>query len=151
MIKSYLIEKRSHVIDVIVNNQPRFLAVVVFSNLRPKLFLKKINKYYKQNCLLIFLKHPGGEEVLLEQAGRDSTEAFEDVGHSSDARQMMEPYKIGEIIEKEKTKTDSKVTKYWESGTVENDDSSGSWRSWLIPIALGVLATLVYRYFISAH
>lgn len=43
-------------------------------------------------------KHPGGEEVLLEQAGQDGTEAFEDVGHSSDARQMMEPYKIGQLV-----------------------------------------------------
>lgn len=33
-----------------------------------------------------FLQHPGGEEVLIEQAGRDATEAFEDVGHSTDAR-----------------------------------------------------------------
>lgn len=31
-------------------------------------------------------QHPGGEEVLIEQAGREATEAFEDVGHSSDAR-----------------------------------------------------------------
>lgn len=44
-------------------------------------------------------KHPGGEEILLEQAGKDGTEPFEDIGHSTDARQMMEPYKIGELIE----------------------------------------------------
>lgn len=37
--------------------------------------------------------------MLLEQGGKDATEPFEDVGHSSDARQMMEPMKIGEIVE----------------------------------------------------
>lgn len=37
-------------------------------------------------------EHPGGEEVLLEQAGRDATEAFEDVGHSNDARELMKDY-----------------------------------------------------------
>jgi len=35
----------------------------------------------------------------LEQAGKDATEEFEDVGHSSDAREVMQKYKIGELIE----------------------------------------------------
>lgn len=47
----------------------------------------------------INIQHPGGEEVLLEQSGCDATEAFEDIGHSSDARELMEPLKIGEIVE----------------------------------------------------
>ncbi|KYO38502.1 outer mitochondrial membrane cytochrome b5 isoform A [Alligator mississippiensis] len=42
-------------------------------------------------------EHPGGEEVLLEQAGRDATESFEDVGHSIDAREMLKQYYIGEV------------------------------------------------------
>lgn len=42
-------------------------------------------------------QHPGGEEVLLEQAGRDATESFEDVGHSVDAREMLKQYLIGEV------------------------------------------------------
>ncbi|RWS04649.1 Cytochrome b5-like protein [Dinothrombium tinctorium] len=44
-------------------------------------------------------EHPGGEEVLLEQAGKDATEAFEDVGHSSDARELMKQYLVGELEE----------------------------------------------------
>jgi hypothetical protein len=35
----------------------------------------------------------------LEQAGYDGTEAFEDIGHSSDARKIMKKYKIGELVE----------------------------------------------------
>ncbi|KAI2806841.1 Cytochrome b5 [Blomia tropicalis] len=50
-------------------------------------------------------EHPGGEEVLIEQAGGDATESFEDVGHSTDAREMMEKYKIGELCEEDKQKT----------------------------------------------
>jgi len=50
-------------------------------------------------CFCFCLQHPGGEEVLLEQAGKDATEEFEDVGHSSDAREVMQKYKIGELIE----------------------------------------------------
>lgn len=37
--------------------------------------------------------------MLLEQTGKDATEEFEDVGHSSDAREVMQKYKIGELIE----------------------------------------------------
>lgn len=36
--------------------------------------------------------------MLLEQGGHDGSEAFEDIGHSTDARQMMEKFKIGEIV-----------------------------------------------------
>ena len=32
-------------------------------------------------------------------AGKESTEGFEDVGHSSDAREMMKEYMIGEVQE----------------------------------------------------
>ena len=43
----------------------------------------------------VISQHPGGEEILIENAGEDSTENFEDVGHSSDAREMLEEYYIG--------------------------------------------------------
>ena len=103
------------------------------------------NKVYNVSAFLN--EHPGGEEALMEQAGQDGTEPFEDIGHSSDARQIMETYKIGELVEEEWTKESANDL----SAVFAENSSSGSWRSWLIPIALGVLATLVYRYFIKAH
>jgi len=48
-------------------------------------------------------QHPGGEEVLLEQGGKDATESFEDVGHSTDAREMMKEYLVGELIDADKS------------------------------------------------
>ncbi|XP_035406373.1 cytochrome b5 isoform X2 [Cygnus olor] len=42
-------------------------------------------------------EHPGGEEVLREQAGGDATENFEDVGHSTDARKLSESFIVGEL------------------------------------------------------
>jgi hypothetical protein len=47
--------------------------------------------------LCIFQQHPGGEEVLREQAGGDATENFEDVGHSTDARELSKTFIIGEL------------------------------------------------------
>ncbi|KAK0709715.1 putative cytochrome b5, partial [Lasiosphaeria miniovina] len=42
-------------------------------------------------------EHPGGEEVLLDVAGQDATEAFEDVGHSDEARETLEQLKVGTL------------------------------------------------------
>ncbi|KAF8392030.1 hypothetical protein HHK36_022370 [Tetracentron sinense] len=41
--------------------------------------------------------HPGGDDVLLSATGKDATDDFEDVGHSSSARAMMDEYYVGEI------------------------------------------------------
>eukprot|EP00012_Vannella_robusta_P009101 CAMPEP_0206204934 /NCGR_PEP_ID=MMETSP0166-20121206/13868_1 /ASSEMBLY_ACC=CAM_ASM_000260 /TAXON_ID=95228 /ORGANISM="Vannella robusta, Strain DIVA3 518/3/11/1/6" /LENGTH=416 /DNA_ID=CAMNT_0053624753 /DNA_START=828 /DNA_END=2078 /DNA_ORIENTATION=+ len=42
-------------------------------------------------------KHPGGEEVLLDMAGRDASAAFEDVGHSDDAKALLQTFVLGTI------------------------------------------------------
>jgi cytochrome b5 len=47
----------------------------------------------------------GGEEVLIEFAGKDSTEAFDDVGHSQDAKDILKQYHIGTIVESERAAT----------------------------------------------
>ncbi|TRZ24062.1 hypothetical protein HGM15179_003039 [Zosterops borbonicus] len=49
-------------------------------------------------------EHPGGEEVLREQAGGDATENFEDVGHSTDARTMSESFIVGELHPDDRSK-----------------------------------------------
>ncbi|KAG5252189.1 hypothetical protein OIU76_008392 [Salix suchowensis] len=41
--------------------------------------------------------HPGGDEVLLSATGKDATDDFEDVGHSSAARAMMDEFYVGDI------------------------------------------------------
>ncbi|XP_017466884.1 PREDICTED: cytochrome b5 [Rhagoletis zephyria] len=89
-------------------------------------------------------EHPGGEEVLIEQAGKEATENFEDVGHSSDAREMMKKYKIGELVEAERTNVPQKSEPSWNADQKTEDSSM---RSWLVPLVLGLVATLLYRYF----
>ncbi|KAK4134891.1 cytochrome b5 [Trichocladium antarcticum] len=49
------------------------------------------------DCSKFVDEHPGGEEVLLDVAGQDATEAFEDVGHSDEARETLEQLKVGTL------------------------------------------------------
>jgi len=46
-------------------------------------------------------EHPGGEEVLLDVGGQDATEAFEDVGHSDEAREILEGLLVGHLKRKD--------------------------------------------------
>lgn len=43
--------------------------------------------------------HPGGAEALIEVAGTDATSAYEDVGHSEDAREIMHQFLVGSLAE----------------------------------------------------
>ncbi|EST06124.1 Cytochrome b5-like heme/steroid binding domain protein [Kalmanozyma brasiliensis GHG001] len=62
-------------------------------------------------------EHPGGDEVLMSEAGKDASEAFEDVGHSEDARALLGPMLVGEI---EGAKQKIKTT----SGAVTNENNT---------------------------
>mmetsp|Transcript_74356 Transcript_74356/g.174528 ORF Transcript_74356/g.174528 Transcript_74356/m.174528 type:complete len:130 (+) Transcript_74356:8-397(+) len=41
--------------------------------------------------------HPGGDAVLLEYAGQDATQAFDDIGHSGDAVQQLDDFLVGDV------------------------------------------------------
>uniref|UniRef100_A0A1A8GXV1 Cytochrome b5 type B n=1 Tax=Nothobranchius korthausae TaxID=1143690 RepID=A0A1A8GXV1_9TELE len=86
-------------------------------------------------------EHPGGEEVLLEQAGADATESFEDVGHSSDAREMLQQYYIGELHVDDRKKEKKKLE-------VTNSGESSSWTMWLVPAVVAAVVGVVYRFFV---
>uniref|UniRef100_A0A8B9REK7 Cytochrome b5 n=1 Tax=Astyanax mexicanus TaxID=7994 RepID=A0A8B9REK7_ASTMX len=75
-------------------------------------------------------EHPGGEEVLREQAGGDATESFEDVGHSTDAREMAKSLLIGELHPDDRHKIAKPPV--W-------------WSNWLIPALAAAIVTLMYR------
>lgn len=42
--------------------------------------------------------HPGGEDLILEYAGGDITAAFTNQGHSEEALQTLESFKIGTLV-----------------------------------------------------
>jgi cytochrome b5 len=91
---------------------------------------------------------PGGEEVLIENSGKDATESFEDVGHSTDAREMMKDYLIGEI-EDVKSKVNADVKKSVERSEVKPPAGGSQWFAWLIPAGFAIAAALAYRIFVA--
>uniref|UniRef100_A0AC34Q4W2 Cytochrome b5 heme-binding domain-containing protein n=1 Tax=Panagrolaimus sp. JU765 TaxID=591449 RepID=A0AC34Q4W2_9BILA len=92
-------------------------------------------------------EHPGGCEVLLEKAGEDRTEAFEDVGHSTDAREMREQYYVGDIVDEEKElySYDKKPTPVTSTSGKDNNGLE----SLIYPGLLIVCAILLYYLFMA--
>ncbi|XP_074549417.1 cytochrome b5 [Halichoeres trimaculatus] len=86
-------------------------------------------------------EHPGGEEVLREQAGGDATESFEDVGHSTDAREMAQDMIIGELHPDDR----DKLAKPVESLVTTLHEEPSWWSNWVIPALTAAIITLVYR------
>ena len=77
-------------------------------------------------------EHPGGGEILLENAGLDSSEQFDDVGHSSDAKEMLDEFFLGILHPDDVENTEPEAAPF-----------TLPW----IPLAFGLLLTvLVTRY-----
>ncbi|XP_025124738.2 cytochrome b5 type B [Bubalus bubalis] len=88
-------------------------------------------------------EHPGGEEVLMEQAGGDATESFEDVGHSSDAREMLKQYYIGDVHPNDlKPGGGSKEPP-------KSNTCKSYWSYWIFPIVGAILLGFLYRYYMA--
>ncbi|RDA82992.1 hypothetical protein CP532_2418 [Ophiocordyceps camponoti-leonardi (nom. inval.)] len=64
-------------------------------NTKKDLYLVIHDKVY--DCAQFVDEHPGGEEVMLDVAGQDATEAFEDVGHSDEARETLDKLLVGKL------------------------------------------------------
>ncbi|KAI9001705.1 cytochrome b5-like heme/steroid binding domain-containing protein [Gaertneriomyces semiglobifer] len=64
-------------------------------NTRDDLWMVVDGKVY--DCTKFLDEHPGGEEVMIEQAGQDASEAFDEIGHSDDARDLLKTMYIGDL------------------------------------------------------
>lgn len=85
-------------------------------------------------------EHPGGPEVIFALAGKDTTEDFEDIGHSDAAREWADKLIVGYL-------EDSKA----DANTPRNKDLSGGSSSsggiGVLPLVLGVAVAIgAYMY-----
>ncbi len=72
-------------------------------------------------------EHPGGEDIMLEHAGADATESFENAGHSSNAREKMRALAVGKMSgyeEKKTTKTTTSSSSSTSTSTTTTTSSS---------------------------
>ncbi|KAJ9102813.1 hypothetical protein QFC20_004920 [Naganishia adeliensis] len=111
---------------------------------REKFYMLLHDKVY--DCTKFLDDHPGGDEVMLEEAGRDATEAFEDVGHSDEARELLGPMFVGDFVgeKKEKKSVSGK------SGTAVADKaaSAGGSLAYFLPLAV-LGAYLAWRFYLA--
>ncbi|OQS07880.1 cytochrome b5 [Thraustotheca clavata] len=84
--------------------------------------------------------HPGGPEIILDLAGRDANEEFEDIGHSTDARKALAKYLIGTLKEEPKA-AGAKDT----AGATKPVSGGGNNSLYLFPIIVALIA-LLYKF-----
>ncbi|KJZ78486.1 Putative cytochrome b5 [Hirsutella minnesotensis 3608] len=101
-------------------------------NTKKDLYLVIHDKVY--DCVQFVDEHPGGEEVMLDVAGQDATEAFEDVGHSDEARETLDKLYVGELKRQPGDPT-PKAAPVATSSSANNADQTG--------MGIGLYAILV--------
>jgi len=108
-------------------------------------------------------EHPGGRDILLENAGTLASQAFDDIGHSSDAKELMKNFVIGELVEAEAIEVSEdtgpnevppleapevEVNGAQESQEAkENLEEDNNWKSYILPLVITLLASGLYRLF----
>ncbi|GKT99909.1 cytochrome-b5 reductase [Fusarium langsethiae] len=97
------------------------------------------------DCTKFLDEHPGGEEVMLDVAGQDATEAFEDVGHSDEAREVLDGLLVGEL--KRLPGEEGPKRQIANSNQGSGKDPTGSiLTSYALVVAVGFAAYMGYNY-----
>ncbi|OLY81277.1 Cytochrome b5 [Smittium mucronatum] len=110
---------------------------VCIHNKRSDIWVVIHNKVYDITKFLE--EHPGGEDVLLENAGLDATMNFDDIGHSDDARTLLKNFYIGDL-------SGAPPTKSTESHTLKQDNNP-SMAQGVAVFAVALVGFAAYMYF----
>lgn len=82
--------------------------------------------------------HPGGAEVMLDVAGQDADEFFEDIGHSKEAREELAKHYIGDFHLTEAAKAKLKAQQEAQKSSVQKSPAT------TILVVLVAIAAILY-------
>ena len=82
-------------------------------------------------------EHPGGDAVLLELAGKYADDMFEDIGHSTNARQQLKEFLVGTLDATEEELAELRAPAH-----------TGNGDSFLLVAVAGALVAAVGGYFV---
>lgn len=85
--------------------------------------------------------HPGGAEVMLDVAGQDADEFFEDIGHSKEARNELAKHYIGDFHLDEAAKAKLKAQQEAQKAIVQQSPMT------TIMMVLVVVLAVIYFFF----
>ena len=80
--------------------------------------------------------HPGGAEVMLDVAGQDADEFFEDIGHSKEARNELKKYYIGDF------KLDEAALAALKAAAEAKKESGAAGPGLMLVLLVGIVAVL---------
>lgn len=92
------------------------------------------------------MEHPGGIDVLLDNAGKDASRCFHEVGHSEIAIDWRNKFLVGELVEEDQRPVEKRAPP--PEPPVADNLSLGAMLSACGPPAmLAIIAALFYMYF----
>ncbi|TIA89364.1 hypothetical protein E3P99_02146 [Wallemia hederae] len=95
------------------------------------------------DCTKFLDEHPGGDEVIISEGGKDATEAFDDIGHSDEARSQLDKLFIGNFDGPSKVSSSSTQT-----GSKSSDTRASLLNNLLFPL-VAVAAYLIWRIYFA--
>jgi len=110
---------------------------------REKFYILVHGKVY--NVTKFMDEHPGGDEVLLAEGGQDATEAFEDVGHSDEARALLPGMLVGDFEQDKDIKLQTGAAAA-QASRVSGAVEQGSNLMYFVPLGL-LGAYFAWRYY----
>ncbi|OAG05520.1 uncharacterized protein CC84DRAFT_1090333 [Paraphaeosphaeria sporulosa] len=93
--------------------------------------------------------HPGGVDVLIDLAGKDATEGYDDVGHSEDADEILHSYLVGIAADSNKARKTKAVKLVQQSSPLPTKTQTSSASSTALKAILASVAVAAPAYYAS--
>lgn len=91
-------------------------------------------------------EHPGGDETIVDHAGQDATTDFDDIGHSSEAKELLKKYYVGDVGESSSPSAPANSPSPIQVSVTHTPKASGGSLNILIPVGI-ILVALLFKFY----